>query len=309
MEIIMSRTKKHHLGHIRISLFLVSLVIFLILCYSLKDNVTDSKFTPSTGVLEVHFIDVGQGDAILIKDEDADMLIDAGNNDQAEIVTNYLKSENITKLNYVIGTHPHSDHMGGMDTVLNTIPADRFLLPAVNYNTNTFHDVLNAIGTHKIKTKIAEVGDRYHLGDAVFTILAPNSATYDDLNNYSVCIKLVYGNVSFLLAADAEDISEEEMLTNGSDLSADVLKMGHHGSANSCTEALLNAVHPTYGVISVGKDNEHGHPSAKVMRAVLNHHIKLYRTDDQGTIIFTTDGKNISVNKAAYQITNADINK
>lgn len=305
----MGRIKKHHINRIGISLLLASLAIFLILYYSLKDNITDSKSTHTTGFLEVHFIDVGQGDAILIKDEDADMLIDAGNNDQAKIVTDYLKSENITKLKYVIASHPHTDHMGGMDAVLNTFPADRIILPAVNYNTKTFHDVLNAIGSHKIKTKIAEVGDKYHLGDAVFTITAPNSPTYDNLNNYSVCIKLVYGKISFLLAADAEDISEEEMLTNKIDLSADVLKIGHHGSSNSCTEAFLKAVHPTYGVISVGKDNEHGHPSARVMRSMLNHHINLYRTDEQGTIVFTTDGKNISVNRDAYQITNADINK
>ena len=303
----MSRLKERKSRRIGIVLLLAVMAIFLTQCNLLHGNNTATKITNPSGNLEVHFIDVGQGDAILVEDEDADMLIDAGNNDQATVVTDYLKSEKITDLNYVIATHPHSDHVGGMDTVLDTIPAKRVILPAVTYNTKTFDDVLNVIGSHKIKTDIANVGDKYHLGDAVFTILAPNSSTYDDLNNYSVVIKLTYGSISFLLAADAEDVSEDEMLKSGIDLSANVLKIGHHGSGNSCTESFLNAVHPAFGVISVGKANEHGHPSAKVMNSMLNHHIQLYRTDDQGTIIFTTNGKNIAVNKEAYQITNRDI--
>jgi competence protein ComEC len=246
--------------------------------------------------LEVHFIDVGQGDAILIEENDKDMLIDAGENTEGNVVVEYLKAENIKQLEYVIGTHPHSDHVGGLDTVLEAIPAKQVILPDTDYKTKTYDDVLEVMKENNIKETEAKTGDTYRLGPASFTILAPCSSDYNDVNNYSVCIRLTYGSTSFLFTGDAEALSEREMLESGETLSADVLKLGHHGSAYSCCEDFLNAVHPTYGVISVGKDNEYGHPSASTLQSMLDRDIKVYRTDEQGTITFTSDGNEIMVN-------------
>lgn len=281
-------------------------MLFFTIYHNISIQEVETNTVNQTGSMEVHFIDVGQGDAILVEADNAAMLIDAGESNKSSVVTKYLDSQHITKLDYVIGTHPHSDHIGGLNTVLNTYEINKVLLPDVIHTTKTYENVLDTIEKRNLSVTKAQVGNLYYLGSASFTILAPNSDNYEDMNNYSIVIRLKYGDSTFLLTGDAEALSEKEMLSSGMDLSADVLKLGHHGSAYSSCEDFLDAVKPSYAVISLGKDNEYGHPHQRTLRSIHDRNIKLYRTDLQGSIIFNTNGKTISVNKKNYEITEKD---
>lgn len=268
---------------------------------------TNHASTDKSSLCKVHFIDVGQGDSILIEADDHYMLIDAGENNQGTTVVNYLKEQGVKKLDYVIGTHPHSDHIGGLDTVINSFDIGKVILPDVIHTTKTFEDVLDAIAENGLKITKAAVGNTYSLGASSFTIVAPNASDYDELNDYSVSIKLTNGENSFLFTGDAEKLSEAQMLSNGIDLSADVLKLGHHGSSTSSHDKFLDEVDPVYAVISVGVDNSYGHPHKETLQNLKNRNIKVFRTDIQNTIIFTSDGKNITMNKDPYTITQSDL--
>ncbi len=253
-------------------------------------------------VLEVHFIDVGQGDAILVEAASSTLLIDAGDNHMASTVVKYLQKQGIETLDYIIGTHPHSDHIGGLDYVINTFDVNRILMPEAVHTTKTYEDVLDAIEDKGMRITVPRVGDEYQLGPASFSILAPSSNDYSDLNDHSIGIRLIYKNSEFLLAGDAGSLSEQEMLQSGMDLKADVLKISHHGSEYSSCADFLDAVSPTHAVISVGRDNEYGHPHKAVLQALNERDISIYRTDEQRNIIFTTDGKTISVNTEPYTL-------
>jgi competence protein ComEC len=291
----MKRRTKQLFGRILFLVLAITLSLYLKQYLAGEENTPDSSASNHSGILEVHFIDVGQGDAILIEEGNHAMLIDAGENNQGSVVTEYLNKNHIRKLDYVIGTHPHSDHIGGLDTVLYSFDVDKIILPSVSHSTKSYEDVLDAIEKNEQSITVAKVGDHYSLGAASFTIIAPNSDSYEELNNYSIVIKLSYKDTSFLLTGDAEKLSEDEMLHKGLDLSADVLKLGHHGSANASSAKYLDAVRPTYGIISVGKDNEYGHPHKSTLSELEARKIKLYRTDEQGSVIFTSDGKHISI--------------
>ncbi|MDF2951382.1 MAG: hypothetical protein K0S18_965 [Anaerocolumna sp.] len=227
------------------------------------------------------------------------MLVDAGENDEGNTVVNYLKKQGVKFLEYVIGTHPHSDHIGGLDTVISNFEINKVILPDVVSTTKTFEEVLDALSENDLRITKPEVGMEYKLEDATFIILAPNSSEYSDLNNYSIVIKIIYEETAFLLTGDAEKTSEDEMLENGLDLSADILKLGHHGSANSSTDTFLDRVGASSAIISVGRNNKYGHPMSETVNRVLDRGINLYRTDEMGTIIVTTDGTSISFNNDA----------
>lgn len=248
-----------------------------------------------TSKLIVHFIDVGQADSILIQESNGgSMLIDAGNNADANLVVNYIKEQGVDSLDYIVGTHPHEDHIGGLDAVINSFNIDKIIMPKVSHNTKTFEDVLTAISNKNLKVTSPVSGQTYELGNADFTILAPNSDTYDNLNNYSVVIKLDFGETSFMFTGDAETESENEMLAKGYDLKADILKVGHHGSITSSSAAFIKAIAPKYSVISVGKDNSYGHPDSIILNRLNTMGVEVLRTDELGTIVFTSDGKNLT---------------
>ena len=242
----------------------------------------------------MHYIDVGQGDSILAESDGHYMLIDAGENDQAGTVISYLKAQGVTKLDYVIGTHPHSDHIGGLDKVIDTFPVDKVILPPVEHTTKTFEDVLVSIASRGLKITKPTPGDSYDLGDASFTILSPVKDYGSDLNNWSVGVRLTYGDNSFVMCGDAEKQAEEDIIKNGAVLKADVLKAGHHGSSTSTSDAFLKKVSPSWVVIQCGKGNSYGHPHKETMEKLTKAGCQVLRTDEEGTITAFSDGKTIT---------------
>lgn len=265
---------------------------------SKPNTVTDSFVNMENlqGKLEIHFIDVGQADSILITQGEHHMLIDAGNNDDEKMLVEYLRKQNIDEFEYIVGTHPHEDHIGGMDYVLQEFNTKVLFFPKVSYTTKTFQDVISAASAKNLKFTTPVVGTSYELGDAFFEILAPNSSSYKETNDYSIVIRMTYGNNHFLLMGDAEIVSENEILKKGNNITADLLKVGHHGSNTSTGESFLKAVTPKYAVISVGKGNPYDHPVRSVMERLKNSNIMVYRTDESGTIIATSDGNKITFN-------------
>ncbi|CAG7839407.1 hypothetical protein CLOHAE12215_00817 [Clostridium haemolyticum] len=286
-----------------ISLLLLVVVLFTGCNNSSKVN----KYTKNThkenslnninGDLKVHFIDVGQADSILITEGNHNMLIDAGNNDDGDMVVSYLKKAGVKKLDYIVGTHPHEDHIGGLDNVINTFNINKIYMPKKVSTTKTYKDVIKAIKNKNMKITSPKSGESFKLGKATCSIVAPKqNEDYQSANNYSIVIKLTYGSKSFLFTGDAEGISEAEILKGGYDIKADVLKVGHHGSRTSTSEAFLNKINPDVAVISCGRANDYGHPHKATMEKLKEKHIKVYRTDESSTVIVTSDGKNIGFN-------------
>lgn len=252
------------------------------------------------GTLEVHYIDVGQGDATLIKCGSHAMLIDGGNNNKGTTVQLYLKKQGVESLDYVIGTHPDADHIGGLDVIVYKYNCDTVIMPDYEKDTKTYQELVDVIHDKNMKITYPVVGEQYALGEAKFTIIAPNSNSYGgNANDYSVAILLEYGKNRFLFTGDAEEASEAEMLSNGIELSADVYKVAHHGSRSASTQEFLNAVHPKYAVISCGEGNSYGHPHAEVLNRLRSMGVEVFRTDEQGSIIASSDGENITWNCSA----------
>lgn len=254
----------------------------------------------SEGELQVHFLDVGNADCILVRQNDHNMLIDTGETPQEKLVMEYLERHKISKLDLVISTHPHVDHMGMMDKLIRRIPIERFVMsymPEGQEPTNSAYVLmLEALKERKVSVEEAEVGAIYDLGTAKVQILAPHplKEPIEDENQISVVSRLTFGQHSFLFTGDAEVDLEERMVASGLDLSADVLKVAHHGSKTSTSPAFLRAVSPKYAVISCG-ENDYGHPNDEVVRRLAETDARIYRTDIHGDIVFTSDGQKLSL--------------
>jgi len=255
---------------------------------------TTTADTSTNEQLKVSYINVGQADSILVEQGSSSMLIDAGNNGDSETVKNYVENQGITTLDFLVGTHPHEDHIGGMDYIINAFKIGKIYMPKATTTTQTFNDVITAIKNKNMQITTPIVGDSFKLGQATCTILSPNNSTYEDLNNYSVVIKITFKDNTFIFEGDAGAVSEMEMVKKGLDLKAEVLKVGHHGSKTATCENFLNAVNPKYAIISVGKDNSYNHPQQSTMKRLESKNIPVYRTDENGTIVCTSDGKNIT---------------
>ena len=245
-------------------------------------------------VLTLHFIDVGQGDSTLIEQDGHFMLLDAGERDKGESVISYLKEQGVTTLDYVIGTHPHSDHIGGMAEVIQSFDVKKVILPAKEHTTKTYENLLDSIAERKLKVTLPKVGNSYELGNASFRIIAPVSSYGEDLNDWSVGIRLTYGETHFVLCGDAEKKAERDMCRTGEDLSANLLKLSHHGSRTSSSEVFMDRVNPDYGVISCGRNNDYGHPHKETLEMLAKRGIQVLQTDELGTIVAVSDGSGIS---------------
>lgn len=241
--------------------------------------------------LRVSFIDVGQGDSEFIELPNGEtLLIDAGTNETGADVVSYISSLGYTSIDYVVGTHPHEDHIGGLDDVIRTFDVESVYMPKVTADTKTFEDVLDAVDEKGLTINTAKAGVTLVDGDRLSVkMLAPVLDEYDNTNDYSAVIKVVYGDTSFLFTGDAEQYAED--LITG-DVDSDVLKVGHHGSSTSTGEAFLERVSPSYAVISCGFDNSYGHPHTETIEKLGG--IPVFRTDEMGTIVATSDGSEIS---------------
>jgi len=284
---------------------LISVIIFVIAAgfYIAKEYDHIFDFTPApsptvNGSCSVHFIDVGQGDSSLISCNGVNVLIDAGENNKGDDVLLKLSELGINKLDYVIGTHAHSDHIGGLDTVLNAIEVENIILSDLPDKlvptTKTYTDLLEAIVENEVNLIPAEAGESFDIGGGKLTILSPITDSYKDLNNWSIVTRFVYGDTSFLFMGDAEETVENDIIDR-STLRSTLLKVGHHGSSTSSSEAFLNAVRPDFAVIEVGKGNSYGHPSAQTLSLLRNIGAAVYRTDINGDITAVSDGKNITI--------------
>ena len=247
------------------------------------------------GKLAVYFMDVGQADCEIIRLPDSrNIIVDAGKNESADALVKEIKDMGISRFDYVIMTHPHEDHIGGMDSIIKEFDIGKVYMPDVAMSTATFSDVLDSMERKNIKANVAKAGVVMIDEEIVKAeFIAPCSDRYEEINDYSAVLKFTYDGFSFLFTGDAEKISEKEMLENGYDVSADVLKVGHHGSSSSSTYKFIKRVNPQYAVIEVGEDNSYGHPASDVLKRLEN--TKLYRTDLNGTIVFVYDGKDISI--------------
>jgi competence protein ComEC len=265
------------------------------------DVVAKGAATAAADVMEVDFIDVGQGDSTLITDGTHAILIDAGETDYADTVASFIEDKGIKKLDLVIATHPHSDHLGGLPGVLKKIPAGEIMIPKIpddkTPTTKIYENFLDTADAQNIPLRETFAGDSFDVGDIHFDVLSPEkNADYNDLNDYSTVLMLTYGDTRWLFTGDAEKPAENDILESGVNLSADVLSVGHHGSANSSTADFLVEIAPQIAVISCGKDNEYGHPTDEALTRLGEYTERILRTDISGTITLKTNGETISIN-------------
>lgn len=266
------------------------------------DGPTDGTETPTDGpddpteagkdTFYSHFIDVGQADCALLKVGDCDILIDGGNVDDGPDVVAYLQSQNVDDIELMICTHADEDHVGGLTDVLNSFAVEEVWTSPVSKTTKAYTNFVNAVSNEGVALTVPTVGDTYTYEDLTVTTLGP-VAKYSSANNASVVVMVQYGKVRFLFTGDMEKDAEADLLASGADLRCDVLKVGHHGSDTSSTADFIRAVGASYGVISVGAGNSYGHPHAAILTRLENAGMKLYRTDELGTVIIATDGKDL----------------
>ncbi|MGN2369585.1 ComEC/Rec2 family competence protein [Clostridium cagae] len=244
----------------------------------------------------VHYIDVGQGDAALIQVNNINMLIDSGPKESRNKILDYLQSLNIKKINYIVATHPHEDHIGNMAKIIKTYGLYKFYAPKIENTTSTFEKMIDALKDKNLKINVIKKDtNSIDLGkNTDVTIFSPIKDSYDNINNYSPVIKIQYGDTSFLFTGDAEkEVENEILLDSNNNIRSDVIKIGHHGSSTSSSKSFIEKVNPSIAIISVGADNKFNHPNKSTIDCLTKNNIKIYQTNKENTIILSSDGHNI----------------
>ncbi|EGT3617385.1 MBL fold metallo-hydrolase [Clostridium perfringens] len=271
-------------------------VLSFVGCGAQNSN-TNKKTTQVQGSgMSVTYLNVGQGDSELIQVNGKNMLIDAGTNAGAQDLVKDLKNRGINTIDIAIATHPHEDHIGGMDEVLENFDVKSFYAPKVAHTTKTYENMLKAVKNEGLKIKQIKEGTDIDLGkDTKVQVYSPVKTDYEELNNYSPVMKISYGKNSFMFTGDAETLVEQEVLNEHKDLKADVLKLGHHGSHSSTSEPFLKAVNPSIAIVSCGKDNKYGHPHKETMSSLKKAGVTVYETFRDGDITITSNGEKLNV--------------
>ena len=306
---MLKKQNRTRFGFAFLSLFVCCSLLFLSSCSAVLSEKTAVESNVSTAAAKetnrtdalVYFLDVGQGDSELICLPDGtNILIDAGTTDGADELVRSLINLGVAKIDCLIATHPHEDHIGGMTAVIHAFEIGNIYMPKVAANqtptTKCYENMLDAIAKKGLKLTQGK-GDMTVLdsGKAKLEFLAPNSSKYSDLNSYSIVAKLTFGGNRILFTGDADTDSEKEMLKKGYDLRCDILKCGHHGSSTASSAAFLKAVNPQYAIISCGVNNDYGHPHKAVLDRLNKMKITVYRTDLQNTILARCTGSSITI--------------
>ena len=277
----------------------MSKILNMLMAFVMSLGISGSNVNPSdipeNSNFEVHFIDVGQADSALIECDGKTMMIDGGNVADSNVVVAYLKKEDVTELNYVVCSHAHEDHVGGLSGALSVTKADNIYAPKTEANTKAYKNFKKKAEEQNVEIKHPNVGDEIQLGSSTVEFLGPVDENGKDLNSTSIVLKITYGNTSFLFTGDAESDEEEEILNSGADLKSTVLKVGHHGSRTSTSYPFLREVMPQYAVISVEKGNSYGHPNEETLSKLSDAGVEAYRTDESGDIVMTSDGNSINI--------------
>lgn len=274
--------------------FLSVLLLLLALTGCIPEKDTSVSVQPVSGDgLTVHFIDVGQADCSLLECGGQTMLIDGGNAEDSSLVVSYLSNQGIDYLDYVVCTHAHEDHVGGLSGPLNTCTAGQVFAPVTQYDSKVFSNFVKYTEQQGLEVTVPEADSTFALGEAQVTVLGPRKE-YEETNDTSIVLRVDYGETSFLFTGDMESTAEKDLLDAGCDLDATVLKVGHHGSSTSSSYVFLREVMPEYAVISVGENNSYGHPNEEVMSRLYDARATVYRTDEQGTVVAFSDGKTVS---------------
>lgn len=286
--------KFKYINHKVLKLILAIWALFIFIIFlNLNNNITNCE-----NKMIVHYIDVGQGDCILIQVNNKNLLIDSGPSSSRKDLLDYLEKLNIKKFDYIIATHPHEDHIGNMDTIIKRYSIGSFYSTKVISSSTTFENMISALVDKNLKVNVLKKGFKgIDLGENVkFQVFSPAENLFsDNLNDYSPIIKITFLNNSFLFTGDAEISTEESVLSENNNLNCDILKVGHHGSSTSTSSNFLTSVNPSVAIISVGKNNSYGHPTSELLSLLDYFNIRTIRTDINGTIIAISDGKNISI--------------
>lgn len=268
--------------------------IFLLFCLFFTGCVPQMPSAPDVeSSLQIHYLDVGQADCIFLRCGDKTMLIDGGNVEDSDLVVSYLLQQDVTKLDLVVNTHAHEDHVGGLPGVLAVFETEEIWCPVTEYSSSCFEDFVHYADQQYLELTRPEPGTTHTLGEAEVAVLGPVK-DYEETNDTSIVLRVDHGENSFLFTGDAETVAEKDILDYGADVSATVLKVGHHGSDTSTCYQWLREVSPQYAVIQVGEGNTYGHPHESVLSRLRDAGVTVYRTDLQGHIICTSDGESVA---------------
>lgn len=277
--------------------FTILIMIICILCFFLGNMIyPESSYTISNIETKVHFVNVGQGDSILIQNNKFNILIDSGPNSSSDKIIKYLKKYNIKTLDYVIATHPHEDHIGSMDDVINTFKINKIIMPKITSPDSDFSNMIKILKSKNLIITTPSDNSTIKLDENNYiSFLWTGNLVDDNLNNYSLVIKYVNKNTSFLFTGDSEEIIEKKLLISNASLNSDILKVSHHGSKSSSSSEFLAKVTPLISIISCGVGNDYGHPHKETLTTLMNVNSHIFRTDINGNIVVKTDGESLMV--------------